>query len=52
MTRLPDPACSCRSRMSRPTDQYNCSSSLLAAARAARTCELRTRALSCSSSSA
>ena len=36
ITRLPQPACSCRSRMSRPTDQYSPSSSLLAA-RAART---------------
>ena len=42
---------SCRSRMSRPTDQYNPSSSLVAA-RAARTRDARTRALSCSSSSA
>ncbi len=38
-------------KMSRPTDQYSPSSSLFAA-RAARTCEVRTRTLSCSSSSA
>ncbi len=47
MTRLPHPACSCRFRMSRPTDQYSCSSSLFAAP-AVRTRDARTGALSSS----